>query len=200
VPLLAAVCLAAAATPARADWVVSPFAGMVFDGTTTFLDLENGFGETKITFGASGGWLSDGLLGVEGNLGYTLGAFDSGSVSANEDIVQSSRAIVLTGDVLVLAPKTVTGDSLRPYVLGGVGVLHISVRDVADAFAHDSSLLGLAVGVGAIGRVTDRSSLRFEVRRISNLTTDQGSLTRDLTTGPADLSFWRASVGVTIAY
>ena len=198
--LLACLLVLAAAPEARADWVFAPLVGVTFDATTTYLDLELGVEETKLTFGGSGGWLSDGLLGVEINAAYTVGFFDGGARGRDTELVVGSSAVVVTGDVLVLVPRAIARDSLRPYVLGGVGLLRVSGEFAADALAHDSRLLGLAVGGGAIGRLTERTSLRFDVRRISNLTTDNEALTRDLTIGPANLSFWRATVGVLLAY
>lgn len=200
-PVLLACLLVLAAVPqAQADWVFSPLLGVTFDGTTTYLDLEHGVEETKLTFGGSGGWLSDGLIGVEVNAGYTPGFFDSGDESRETDLVVGSSALVITGDVLVLVPRSIARESLRPYVLGGVGLLRVRGEFAAGALEHDSRLLGLAIGGGAIGALTDRTSLRFDVRRISNLTTDDESLTTDLTFGPASLSFWRATIGVLLAY
>jgi hypothetical protein len=55
------------------------------------------------------------------------------------------------------------------------------------------------VGGGAIGPVTNRVGIRFDLRRFSNLTSPQGpALTID--GEPADLTFWRATVGVVFQY
>ena len=191
--------LLAGAPEARADWVVSPFLGISFDGTTNFLDLENGVGEVKITFGGSGGWLSDGLIGLEANIGHTYGFFQSGDESGEGGLVLSSSVTAITGDALVLVPRAILRDSLRPYVLGGLGLLRVRSEYVADTFRIDGSYLGLALGGGAIGRLTERSSLRFELRRLSNLTRTKG---HDLLLpgDPPALSFWRVTVGVQISY
>lgn len=194
--VLLTLSLIAGATPVWADWIVSPFLGVGFNGTTTFIDLENGAGETKLTFGGSGGWLSDGLLGVEINVGYTPGFFDTGDESRDAELVLGSSVTAVTGDLLVLVPRAVLRDSLRPYVLGGVGLLRLRSDDIAEAFPISSNLLGLALGGGAFGRLTELTSLRFELRRISNLTRDD--------TAPAlaatSLTFWRATIGVLISY
>ena len=44
-----------APSSAGADWFVTPFIGFKFAGVTTFVDLENGVGDTKLTLGGSGG-------------------------------------------------------------------------------------------------------------------------------------------------
>jgi hypothetical protein len=66
-------------------------------------------------------------------------------------------------------------------------------------FDLNRNLFGLSVGGGAIGPVTNRVGIRFDLRRFSNLTSPQGpALTID--GEPADLTFWRATVGVVFQY
>jgi len=196
--LLAAGLIVVVATPSHADWVVSPFVGLGFNGTTNFIDFENGVRETKVTFGASGGWLSDGLVGVEANVGHIWAFFDSRDASRGEDLVVSSSVTLVTGDVLLLVPRAILRGSLRPYVVSGIGVLRVRADYVADVLKIDERFVALALGGGAIGRLTDRTSLRFELRRITNLTRREHDLV--LESGRTRLTFWRASVGLLVEY
>jgi len=199
VAVLAALLLMAAPGPARAQWTVSPWLGLGFDGASSFVTFEDGIGETKVTFGGAAGWLTDGLLGLEANVGYTPGAFDRDGVAPADDLIQDSSMLVATGDLLVLTPRAIVRDTLRPYVVGGLGLMRVHARFVLDATGLDSNYLALAVGGGAIGRLTERSSLRFEVRRLSNLSyeTDHELLLDD---DRSRVSFWRLTVGVQLAY
>jgi hypothetical protein len=195
-----AVALLLAPAPAAAQWVVTPWAGLDFDGATSFVDFEDGVGDTKIALGGSAGWIGDGLFGLEGNVGYTPGLFDRDGVAPAANVVLSSSALVATGDLLVLTPRALVRDTLRPYVLGGLGLMRVQALFVGDAFEPlDVRYLALAVGGGAIGRLTDVSSVRFELRRVSNLSYESDHLLV-LNERRSRVAFWRVSVGVQLAY
>lgn len=204
-PALAAALVAAWAlavpAAAAAQWVVTPWMGLDFDGSTSFVDFEDGIGDTKIALGGSAGWIGDGLFGIEANVGYTPGLFDRDGVDPAFDLVQGSSALVATGDLLLLTPRAIVRDTLRPYVLGGLGLMRVRALFVGDAAEPlDGRYLALAVGGGAIGRLTDRSSLRFELRRVSNLSYESDHDLVVMDGERSRVSFWRVSVGVQIAY
>jgi hypothetical protein len=196
--LLGAALVLAVPGPARAQWTVTPWLGLGFDGTANFVTFEDGIGETKVTFGGAVGWLTDGLLGLEGNVGYTPGALDRDGVAPVDDLILDSSLLVATGDLLVLTPRAIVRDTLRPYVVGGLGLMRVHARFVLDATGLDNNYLALAVGGGAIGRLTERSSLRFEVRRLSNLSESDHELL--LYDDRSRVSFWRLAIGVQVAY
>jgi len=178
---------------ASADWLFTPWVGLKFAGQTNFIDLEQSAGETKLTLGGSGGLLSAGLLGVEADFGYSPRFFER----TNDQIVRSNVTTFM-GNIVVAAPLRLTRDSLRPYVVGGLGLLHAKIDDAEDFADCDSNLLGLSVGGGAIGPLTDRTSLRFELRHIRNLTEDETCEFEQV--GRTRLSFWRVAIGVTLRY
>ena len=71
----------------------------------------------------------------------------------------------------------------------------MTLEDQIRLVASDGSL-GLQLGGGAIGFVTDRAALRFDLRSVRTL-----SRAIDLVgESKSKLSFWRASVGVAIRY
>jgi hypothetical protein len=70
-------------------------------------------------------------------------------------------------------------------------------KHAAGLFPVDRNLLGLSVGAGALGFVTERTGLRFDVRYIKAVTGVGGPLARP---GVSHLSFWRATAGVTVRY
>jgi hypothetical protein len=204
VVLLAALFLSGHSTEARADFLITPYVGTVFGGNTTLLDLDVGAASSKHwTFGGSAAWLSDRILGVEADFSMVPGFFQN---SGGNELVIGSRVTTLTGNVIAALPLSVTRESLRPYVVGGLGLLHASAKDplglinLNDCTPVDTTCggdwLGLQLGAGAIGLITNRAGVRFDLRHsraLSRDTTLRGERT-------SKLSFWRVTFGVTIRY
>jgi hypothetical protein len=192
------LCALLCATPASsfADWYVTPFVGVKFGGSTTLLDLEGSAGMTKMAIGGSVSLLSDGVLGLEGDYSIFPGFFQTDDP---EPVVGSSRVQTLTGSVILAAPLGWTRESLRPYLVGGVGWMKATSDDLlpVPVLPVDAHLVALNLGVGAVGMLSDRAGLRFDLRRFSNLDRDTPA---GFSFGSARLSFWRATVGVTFRY
>lgn len=179
---------------ASADWLITPFLGSAFSGETTLLSLDTGAGQKKGTFGISGAFLSDSLLGIEAGVGHTPGFF-SGSNPAG--LIQSSRVTTLSGSVIVAAPLAVTRESLRPYLIGGLGLMQARANDKAGIFPIAKDFLAVELGGGVIGLLTPRTGVRFELRHFKAVSGADGPFARE---GLSRLSFWRASVGLTLHY
>lgn len=191
--VVAALLIAAAPSDASADWLLTPFVGGSFAPETTFLIFERGAGEA-LTLGGSLTLLTDGILGVEVDFGHTPGFFQGDDPLG---LVLSSRVTTLTGAVILAVPLSITRESLRPYVIGGVGLLQARSKHAAGLFPVKEDLLGVAIGAGAIGLVTPRTGLRFDVRHLKAASGDDGPFARP---GLSSLSFWRATAGVVIRY
>ena len=189
---LAGACLGASGAAAEADIIFTPFAGKTFAAQHT---LKTPIPVDKQTWlvGASATWLTDNILGAELDFGYAPRFF------ASDQIIETpgSNVLSLTGNVLLTVPLSVTRDSLRPYVSGGLGLVHAGVSDVVGLNQIDSNLLAFSVGGGAIGFVNRRAGVRFDLRHIR--TTSRGVDNATLLTEPR-LGFWRATVGVAIRY
>jgi opacity protein-like surface antigen len=99
------------------------------------------------------------------------------------------------GNILVALPRSVTRDGLRPYGAVGFGLIHVDSEDLLNVFPVDSNLFGLSVGGGAIGPLTSRTSLRFDLRYIRNLGTGGDDLP-SLSTERTQISYWRLTAGV----
>jgi hypothetical protein len=179
--------------PARADWLITPFLGTSFHADTTFLIFEAG-ADRKLTLGGAVGWLGDGVLGAELDVGHTPGFFQG---SDPNGLVLMSRVTTVSGTVVLAAPIALTRESLRPYVVGGLGVIQARSTNAADLFPVDRDLLSLTLGAGAIGMVTQRTGLRFDIRHIKALSGAEGPFERP---GASGLRFWRATAGVTFKY
>lgn len=188
----ALACLLLLLTPAAAaaEWFIAPFLGIKFAGATSIVDPEEGASNTRMTLGVSGLILSDRWLGVEGEFGYSPRFFEQSNTT---NLVARSNVTTLMGNVLVAVPKAITRDALRPYGTVGVGLIHVGSKDLLNVFPVDSNLFGLAVGGGAIGRLTNRTSVRFDLRYIRNISTGGEGLP---TFGETRISYWRLTAGV----
>ncbi|HEY7500394.1 MAG TPA: hypothetical protein VH740_17870 [Vicinamibacterales bacterium] len=186
--------------PARAaaDWQIAPFLGITFHGETTLLDNESAVGKADWSVGAAVTMLGAGPIGVEGLALYTPGFFQQDNPPPDRPDVVSSRAFALMGNVVLATPRKWTEYGLRPYVSGGLGLLNASSKDEFNLLPVKTNLLGYNVGGGAVGFLTDRAGLRFDLRYFSNLRPSTSE--EQIALGRVQLSYWNASVGVVFRY
>ena len=183
--LVAALLLVVGPASARADWLFTPNIGMGFGG-----DLPK---NDKLTYGASIGWMGAGALGFEADLAYTPQFFENSTDNisfADSDNVTSAMANLIVGVPI----GGQHGAGFRPYVAGGLGMLKTHVSDASQLFDVTNNDLGVDIGVGALGFMTDHVGLRGDVRYYRDLQnpTQTGDFT--LTTGKFD--FWRGTIGL----
>ena len=189
---------------ARADFFITPVVGSEFAGSTTLLDLESAASLKHWTFGGSAAWLSDQVLGVEADFAIVPRFLQNSNVTP---LVTESRVTTLTGSVIAALPLSVTRESLRPFIVGGLGLIRGSAEDTlrlnescipdqTPGVTCPGNWLGLQLGAGAIGLITDRAGVRFDLRHFRTLSRDV-TLLGERT---SKLSFWRATVGVSLRY
>lgn len=191
--ILAALIIWLSPSSAAADWLLTPFIGSSFAPETTFLIFEDGAGRT-LTLGGSVTLLSDGILGLEADVGHTPGFFEGNDPLG---LVLTSRVTTLTGSVILAVPLSITRESLRPYFVAGAGLMQARSKHAAGLFPVDRNLLGLNIGAGAIGMVSPRTGLRFDVRYLKAASGADGPFAR---AGLSRLSFWRGTAGVVLRY
>jgi hypothetical protein len=199
---LTGACLGATGASADADVIITPFVGKTFAArhtlsTSSGLPVTASVDKQTWIIGGSAAWLSDNVLGVEVDFGYAPRFFESNRLSSFNVVRPGSNVMSLTGNLVLALPLSVTRDSLRPYVSAGMGVLHVGVDDLGSLSTVDRNLVGLSVGGGAIGFLTDRTGLRFDLRYLRSTSTGVESST--LQTVPR-LGLWRATIGVAIRY
>jgi opacity protein-like surface antigen len=192
------------ATPARADWHVTPFLGATF-GTNTnaqgpqslalgFVDLERATDEAKFTYGGAVTLLGPGVFGLEGEFCMTPGFFEGNDT---HQLILSSRVWTVMGNLVVAAPLRWTHYSLRPYATGGVGLIRATAHDQIDVVPIDRSLFGYNAGGGVIGFFDDKRGLRLDLRYVRNIRTDgQGSLGASTVA----ISYWRGTAGLILKF
>jgi hypothetical protein len=133
--------------------------------------------------------LSSGVLGVEGDFAYIPRFFERDNLT-----VSGSTVLTLSGSVIVAAPLRITGYSLRPYLVGGLGLIHTGITYQAIVAPVDDNSFGMNIGAGAIGLLSQRTGLRFELRHFRTFSSDLNEFGEE----SARLSFWRVTVGVLI--
>ena len=181
------------ARPASADWLFTPFVGSSFGTQTSYLILETGAeGSSQLIVGGSAALLSRGIFGVEADLGYAPRFFERDNRAGN---ITGSNVTTLTGNVLFAVPLTVTRESLRPYAVAGFGLIHAAANDLLDLVDIEDNLPGFNLGAGAIGLISPSTGFRFEIRHFRSVGNAANTLTGE---NSAQLSFWRATVGVVI--
>lgn len=86
---------------------------------------------------------------------------------------------------------------VRPYVVGGLGVLHSRVCDLSCTVSESSAALGFDAGGGAFVLWNETIGLRADFRYIRYL---QKQDVLPLDNDGGYFSFWRTSIGVTFSW
>jgi hypothetical protein len=179
--------------PARAsaEWQIKPFLGVTFGAQTTFNDLDHAAGNSRKAVGVSGMLIGE-ILGIEGDVGHSPGFFDGPDASR---LIKQSGVTTITGNLVVAMPRHLTKYTLRPYVVGGAGVMRVRIEDFASLFGGDN-LATLDVGGGVTGFLTNRFGVSWDVRYFRSV---EGPVVGN-SIAPEQLSFWRAHMALAIRF
>jgi hypothetical protein len=183
-----------AASASAAERQVRPFIGVTFGGDTTFVDLDKAIGHAKVSLGFNAAFLGE-MLGVDVDFGHQPGFFQAG----DSHLVLSSSVTTLTGNIIVAMPRRLSEYTLRPYILGGAGLMRANIYDYFGALQVAENLPTIDVGVGALGFLTNHVGICWEVRRFRSFTRDNQA-TGVTVAGSEQLSFWRATTALSIRY
>jgi opacity protein-like surface antigen len=188
--------LAGAATPASADWLLTPYLGVTFGGNANFGDVgdfEDNF-EKKVTFGATAAWMGAGIVGFEFDFGTTPNFFATTGGDSDFDF-GDSNVTTFMGNLVLGAPIGGTsGPGVRPYGSGGIGLLRSNVSATGLFDDLNTSELGVNVGGGVHVFFNDNVGLRGDVRYFRGLQRgDDDEVDFDL----EDFRFWRGTIGIT---
>jgi len=190
----AVLLLVSAATPAYAEWQIKPFLGVTFGVDNTFVDTDLAAQKIHPVIGGSGALIGE-VLGVEADFSRAQGFYQT-SLGGN---VLSSAVTTLTGNVTVALPRRMTEYTLRPYFVGGAGLMRVGISQRIATLNVAENLTALDVGAGVTGFLTRRVGLSWDVRRFRSL---RGPKNSGLTIGgqPERLAFWRADMALAFRY
>jgi hypothetical protein len=204
--LLAALLAGITPAHAMAEWQFAPFVGFNFLGDTNLVFTE--LPKRHWTLGGTARLLGAGPVGLESLFVYVPGAFQSihvdpfflNNAQDRGDTITQSTALALMGNVVLTTPRSWNEYGLRPYVSGGLGLLHVYHNE--DKAPARGNLVGYNVGGGAVGFLTNRVGLRFDLRYLSTTPHGRESSEELLTIGAerVRVHFWTATVGVVFKY
>ena len=154
---------------AAAEWHFVPNIGWTFQADTSFLDLDQGTSKVHWTFGGTVTLVGSGILGVEGMINWTPGFFTNEDLAEPARNVSKSHALALMGNAVLTTPRNWTEYGLRPFLSGGFGMLGFSRTEVNNVFPDERNFPAFNIGGGAIGFLSKRTGVRFDLRYYSNL-------------------------------
>jgi hypothetical protein len=154
--------------PVQAQGFVNPWAGVVFGNDIA----EKKFGSFGVAAGAIGR-----VVGIEANLGYAPDFFQEALENSEADLMGNLVVGPMLGD---------GGYGVRPYVLGGLGLIRTSLAGVS---TNDPAF---DLGAGVSVYFTPHVGFRGDARYFRTLNTD------DPFGEAGAFHFWRAQLGITI--
>jgi opacity protein-like surface antigen len=194
------VFLGGIATPASADWLLTPYLGVTFGGSANFGnvgDLEDNF-ERKVAYGLNAAWMGAGALGFEIDFGTTPNFYQNTSGTGDFDW-GDSNVTTLMANLVVGAPiGGQSGVGFRPYGSAGLGLLRSNVSSIGLFDNVRTNELGYNLGAGAHVFFSDNLGLRGDVRYFRGL--ERGSDDDLFELRARDLNFWRGTLGVTFRF
>ena len=136
------------------------------------------------------------MFGAEVDVADAPGFFESG----DKHLVLHSRVTTISGNVIVAAPHRLTEYWLRPYLVGGGGLMRVSDDDLVQRVRRRRrSSPKFDLGVGVVAFLTNRVGVSWDVRRFQSIGS-RSPTEVGLSSGDEHLSFWRATMAVVIRY
>jgi opacity protein-like surface antigen len=196
--------MAAVAAPrsASADWVLTPFVGWNFKGAADVnqnggVSFSNRF-ENKLDYGVSIASMGAGVVGFEADFGYSPNFFESNRADNTFSFTNDSNVTTFTGNLIVGIPIGGHGPSIRPYVVGGVGLIRSNVQDAASLFTvNTKNDFGFDLGGGLMGFFSHNVGVRGDVRYFRSFNGSSDNITG---LGLSDFNFWRGSLGLSLKF
>jgi hypothetical protein len=191
---LAMAALLMALTPgaALADGFVTPFFGINFGGDSD-TELGDAADAARFDWGASAGWMGGGIIGVEGDIGYSPDFFGKTDLGG-------SSVLTIMGNVLVGAPfGGQAGFGVRPYGLAGVGVVRPDGDAFPDAEAFGDNHIAWNFGGGVLVFFAEHVGMRADIRYFRTFEALE-LLDLDIGDETGDLDFTRGSLGFSMRF
>jgi len=156
---LALSLMLAVITPAAAwaDGMIIPFAGVNFGGRCCN-ELGNAIDAKRFDWGASFTYMGGGVLGIEGDIGYSPDFFGKTDLGG-------SSVLTATGNLVLGIPiGGQKGVGVRPYALVGLGVVRSQVDTLGDVLSLDHSEAAWDFGGGIMFFFGTHVGVRGDVR------------------------------------
>jgi len=174
----------------------TPFIGLTTGGSIKDISGRTLDSQTKAIFGGGLTWMGAGIIGLDFDFGYTPNFF------GDDPDFESSNVTTLMVNAVVGAPiGGQHGPGVRPYAVGGIGLLGQRVTS-ANAFFDDVSRndMGFDLGGGLVGFFSDTVGIRGDLRYFRKLKSGSDSANAADIFDVDTLSFWRGTVGVSFRF
>ena len=201
--------LSAAATPARADWLLTPYLGGVFGGAANQFvvnDADDEF-EQRMNIGASLGYFRSGMFGFEVDYSVAPNFFQFTGGTGNFDLLDFDSSVqTLMGNVVLAIPVGGADGPFRPYVSAGLGTIRTQLRSESDVFDDlTSNDAGYNFGAGAHLVAAGRFGVRADVRYFRGFEQmdDEDPVDNPIFEQPFAnevFNFWRGTIGLTFRF
>jgi hypothetical protein len=186
------------ARQASAEFQLKPFFGATYAGDSTFLfvgpnTLAPNPNHPHLAYGVSGLLLGE-IFGVEVDFGHTPGFFQSSTAPLGVAVVDSG-VYTLMGNAVVAMPRHLTQYTLRPYLVGGAGLMHVAFDTTQNVIQVSEQFQAMDLGAGVTGFLTHRVGLSWDVRYFRSI---ERTIQNGVSFGGERVSFWRANMSVAI--
>jgi hypothetical protein len=169
-----------------ADTFVTPYLGTTFDAQSGAVEPAK-----RLLYGIDVMWLGTSGVGFELDAAFSPNFFQPGDDEELFDFESDGNVVTLMGNIVF----GYEGGGVQPYVIGGFGLMRTRVEDPLDIFSFSDNGFGLNAGGGL--RVGGRAfGIRGDLRYFRQLSDIEALPALEL----GDLSFWRATVGVSFGF
>jgi opacity protein-like surface antigen len=183
---LAAMLVAFAAAPARAEGYITPFVGFNFGGDSANCPSLTDCDTKRLNVGVSIGAMGT-AVGFEEDISYAKNFF--GETPGGDNSVFSAMSNLVIG---------VGVGPVRPYVLGGVGLVRTRVFSLTGSITNldsGNTALGYDLGGGITGMFGRHVGLRGDIRLFRTMKDVDLSFFAN-----EKLEFWRGSLGLAFVF
>ena len=178
-------------TAVHAEWQIRPFVGLNVAQNTTFIGSQPSSSPARVSWGADGALIGN-IFGIEADFARRSGFFPG------PGIVVASSVTTLTGNITVSLPKRLVEYTLRPYFVGGAGVMAVRIDQTSALLDVSLNMKAMDIGGGVTGFLTKRVGLNWDVRHFRSIGETPELQGRSI--GPPALSYWRANMALAIRY
>jgi opacity protein-like surface antigen len=177
---------------ARADGFIVPFVGVNFGGDAG-QSLGDGVDAKRIDWGASFGWMSGGVFGVEGDIGYSPDFYGKSDLGG-------SGVVSLMGNILLGIPfGGQHGFGIRPYGLVGFGALRSNLDSFSGLVGLDNTKVSWDFGGGVMIFFAQHVGIRGDVRYFRTFNgVDLGPF--QLSGSSNNIDYTRGSIGFVLRF
>jgi opacity protein-like surface antigen len=191
--IMAALLCGVSPATARADGLFIPYIGWNFGGDAGG-EFSDAVDSSRLNWGASLAWMGGGVIGFEGDFGYSPDFFGKTDLGG-------SKVFTAFGNVMLGVPfGGQKGFGIRPYGVVGVGLVYAEGEAFETAGRElNENKIGWDFGGGVMMFFTSHVGIRGDIRYFRTFEA-LDVLDIEIENGPGDLDFTRGSVGFVVRF